>query len=33
LDQLNELLIISSYVWAYMEEPFPFVRLNHLVIS
>jgi len=24
LDQLNELLTISLYVWSYKEEPFPF---------
>jgi len=33
LDQLNKLLTISLYIWAYMEEPFPFGWLNPLVIS
>jgi len=33
LEQLNELLTIITYVWAYKEESFSFGWFNHLVIS
>ena len=33
LEPQNELLLISPYIWAYMEKPLSFGWLNHLVIS